>query len=208
MLSKQGFDLWANEYEQSVQMSEDRESYPFAGYKEILNAIYNEVMQSKGAKVLDIGFGTGVLASRLYEAGHDINGIDFSNEMIRIAQLKMPYAHLIEWDLSNGLPEHFKQKQYDFIISTYALHHISDQEKVTFIEELLPKLSEGGKILIGDVAFENRSKLEECRHNNLHHWDEDEFYFAFDEMKKALEGTCKLEFHGFSHCGGVIQLSK
>lgn len=208
MLSKQGFDLWANEYDHSVQVSEESNEYPFAGYKEILNAIYNEVMSHHQANVLDIGFGTGVLASRLYEAGHDINGIDFSNEMIRIAQLKMPYATLIEWDLTNGLPEHFNQKEYDFIISTYALHHISDEEKVTFIKDLLPKLSEGGKMLIGDVAFENRKKLEECRNANLHHWDEDEFYFAFDELKAALEGSCTLEFHGFLHCGGVIQISK
>ncbi|WP_270181423.1 class I SAM-dependent methyltransferase [Alkalihalobacillus sp. CinArs1] len=207
MLSKQGFDLWANEYDHSVQVSEESDSYPFAGYKEILNAIYNEVMSTEKANILDIGFGTGVLASRLYEAGHDINGIDFSNEMIRIAQLKMPYAQLIEWDLTHGLPEHFKKKQYDVIISTYALHHISDREKVAFIKELLPQLSENGKILIGDVAFENRRKLEACRSENLHHWDDDEFYFAFDELKAELEGSCKLEFHDFSHCGGVIQIS-
>ncbi|MCA0987592.1 hypothetical protein [Guptibacillus algicola] len=65
MLSKQGFDLWANEYDRSVQVSEESNEYPFAGYKEILNAIYNEVMSSNQANVLDIGFGTGVLASRL-----------------------------------------------------------------------------------------------------------------------------------------------
>ncbi len=67
MLNKQGFDLWANEYDQTVQVSEESNVYPFAGYKEILNTIFNEVMQNEKSKVLDIGFGTGVLTHKLYE---------------------------------------------------------------------------------------------------------------------------------------------
>lgn len=208
MLSKQGFNLWANDYDQTVQLSEESDAYPFAGYKEILNTIYNEVMQADQANVLDIGFGTGVLTSKLYEAGHSIKGIDFSNEMIRISQLKMPYAQLIEWDLTNGLPEHLKEETYDYIVSTYTLHHLTDDEKVQLIKELFPLLSDNGKILIGDVAFKNRENLEACRKENLHHWDEDEYYFAFDELKQMLVGECTLEFHEFSHCGGVIQISK
>lgn len=51
-----------------------RNEYPFAGYKKILNTIYNEVMQ------FDIGFGTGILTSKLYEKGHHIDGIDFSTD--------------------------------------------------------------------------------------------------------------------------------
>ena len=78
MLNKQGFDLWANEYDQTVQVSEESNLYPFAGYKEILNTIFNEVMQKEKSKVLDIGFGTGVLTNKLYENGHQVDGIDFS----------------------------------------------------------------------------------------------------------------------------------
>ena len=78
MLNKQGFDLWASEYDQTVRISEESNLYPFAGYKEILNTIFNEVMQKEQSMVLDIGFGTGVLTHKLYENGHQIDGIDFS----------------------------------------------------------------------------------------------------------------------------------
>ncbi len=71
------FDLWANDYDQTVQLSEESNLYPFAGYKTILNTIFNEVMQSGNQSVLDIGFGTGVLTNKLYENGHEITGIDF-----------------------------------------------------------------------------------------------------------------------------------
>ena len=57
--------------------------------------------------------------------------------MIAIAQSKMPTANLIEWDISNGLPNEILTKNYDSIISTYTLHHLADVDKITFIQSLL-----------------------------------------------------------------------
>lgn len=68
MLSCKGFDLWADGYDKSVGLSDEDGTYPFAGYKDVLNEIYNNVL-SRGGTVLDIGFGTGTLASKLYEKG-------------------------------------------------------------------------------------------------------------------------------------------
>lgn len=39
MLDNKGFDLWADAYDKRVGLSDDDNSYPFAGYKEILNQI-------------------------------------------------------------------------------------------------------------------------------------------------------------------------
>ncbi|MET3698909.1 putative AdoMet-dependent methyltransferase [Bacillus oleivorans] len=158
--------------------------------------------------MLDIGFGTGILTTKLYENGHPIVGIDFSAKMIVIASRKMPKANLIEYDFSKGLPASVQTNSYDFIISTYALHHLSDQVKGPFIQELLPLLTENGKILIGDIAFQTRSQLLECRELNLSHWDEDEDYFVFDELYESINAICKVEFQRISHCGGVIIISK
>lgn len=49
MLSKQDFDLWANGYDKTVQVSEESGVYPFAGYRAILNTIFNEVMVQENA---------------------------------------------------------------------------------------------------------------------------------------------------------------
>lgn len=204
MLNKQGFDLWAGKYDQTVQTSEENNQYPFAGYKEILNAIYTEIMERENSRVLDIGFGTGALASKLYENGHQIDGIDFSAEMIAIAKAKMPAANLLEWDINDGLPEEIAVKKYDSIASTYALHHLADAEKVGFIKGLLPLLAEGGKIYIGDIAFQTRDALEKCRKDSEGYWDEDEHYFVFEEIKAVLKGFCNCAFYPLSHCGGVI----
>ncbi|WP_203333446.1 class I SAM-dependent methyltransferase [Planococcus beigongshangi] len=208
MLNKQGFDLWANDYDRTVQLSEENNEYPFAGYKEILKGIFNEAMQKEGSAILDIGFGTGVLSAKLYEHGHSVDGIDFSEEMIAIAQEKMPEARLLQWDITNGLPEAIADSSYDSIISTYALHHLTDAEKTVFIENLLARLKPDGKIYIGDIAFRTREDLAKCRLDSIAYWDEDEFYFAYDEFEKSVAGLCRSEFHPVSHCGGVIILSK
>ena len=207
VLNKQGFDLWANDYDKTVKVSEESDLYPFAGYKNILNTIYNDVMQKDNSRVLDIGFGTGVLTSRLYENGHQIDGIDFSEKMISIAKDKMPLANLMEWDISNGLPNFVHGKKYDSIVSTYTLHHLSEEDKVTFIKSLLPFLAEDGKIYIGDVAFQTREKLELCKKTSINYWDDDEFYFVYDELNSMLQNICKIEFHPKSHCGAVFILS-
>lgn len=208
MLNKQGFDLWANEYDQTVNQSEEDNVYPFAGYKKIMNTIFNEVMQKEQSRVLDIGFGTGVLTSKLYENGHHVDGVDFSAEMIAIAQPKMPLANLIEWDISNGLPAELVKREYDAIVTTYALHHLADEDKITFIQSLLPLLADKGSIFIGDIAFQTREALEVCRKDSLGYWDEAEFYFVADEINSALADLCKCEFHPKSHCGGIFVITK
>ncbi|MCF6464825.1 hypothetical protein [Clostridium sp. Cult2] len=55
MLDNKGFDLWADDYDKSVQLSEEGNEYPFAGYKDVLGTIYNIVHRKEKAKVLDIG---------------------------------------------------------------------------------------------------------------------------------------------------------
>lgn len=64
MLDKKGFDLWAEGYDKSVGLSDDDNTYPFAGYKKILNEIYNQVLTTSAKRILDIGFGTGTLTTR------------------------------------------------------------------------------------------------------------------------------------------------
>ncbi|PPA70424.1 class I SAM-dependent methyltransferase [Jeotgalibacillus proteolyticus] len=208
VLNKQGFDLWAEDYDRTVTVSEENDRYPFAGYKEIVNTIFNEVMQKEGSRVLDIGFGTGVLTTKLYVNGHVIDGIDFSSKMVGIAQAKMPKANLIEWDIQNGLPQEISNQKYDSVISTYALHHLTDEDKITFISSLLPLLTNEGKLFIGDIAFETREKLEHCKKESADYWDHDEFYFVHEELNAALPVACSCRFYPISHCGGVLVISK
>ena len=207
MLDNKGFDLWADGYDKSVQLSEEDDEYPFAGYKDVLNTIYNIVHKREKARILDIGFGTGILTKKLYDDGYEIYGIDFSQNMIEIAKEKMPLASLIKYDFSKGLPEEIKDNSFDYIISTYAMHHLEDVEKNEFIEKLENYLNRDGKIIIGDIAFKTRELLEKCKTNYNEYWDDEEIYFVFEELKESLFNK-NISFTEISHCSGVIQISK
>ena len=74
MLDNKGFDLWADGYDKSVGLPDEEGAYPFAGYKQVLNEIYNRVLIDKCNSVLDIGFGTGTLTNKLYAQGCRIWG--------------------------------------------------------------------------------------------------------------------------------------
>ncbi len=205
MLNNTGFDLWADGYDKSVGLSDENGTYPFAGYREVLNRIYNGVLSGTGKSVLDIGFGTGTLTTKLYEQGCTIYGQDFSQRMIELAQAKMPMAKLYQGDFGVGLVDALKEQRYDAIIATYSLHHLSDTEKVVFLKGLLQLLNDGGAIYIGDVAFQTRADLEVCRKQTGDTWDDDEIYFVYDELKAAFP---QLTFEQCSCCAGVLTLKK
>lgn len=203
MLDNKGFDLWADGYDKSVGLYDEENTYPFAGYRDVLNAIYKKVLESDSNTVLDIGFGTGTLTTALYEKGLTVFGQDFSEEMIKIAKEKMPKAKLFAGDFTKGLVESLMENKYDVIIATYSLHHLTDDEKIHFIKSLINLLNPGGKILIGDVAFENRDTLEAYKESCKDYWDDEEFYFVYDEIKEYFSG---LSFEKYSFCAGVLSL--
>lgn len=205
MLDKKGFDLWAGDYEKTVNLIEETNDYPFAGYTTTLNEIYNIAHMGENKIILDIGFGTGVLTKKLYDDGYTIFGIDFSGKMIEIAKEKMPNANLVQHDFSTGLPQEFANEKFDLIISTYAMHHLDTDCKVKFIRQLLEHLNPDGKVVIGDVAFETRSMLESCKNASGSRWDDAEFYTVYEDLKEFFPNSA---FNKISHCAGVICFTK
>ena len=205
MLNQNEFDLWAEGYDKSVGVSEEENSYPFAGYKAVLGTIFQTVMEKPNAVVLDLGFGTGTLTAKLYENGCTVYGQDFSARMLELAAPKMPQAHLYQGDFTQGLVEPLLEQRYDFIVATYSLHHLTDEQKVSFLRVLREHLNPGGQILIGDVAFETRGELEQCRKDAGDEWDDEEVYFVVDELKKAFP---TLEYMQISFCSGVLSLGR
>lgn len=181
------------------------EGGPYAGYKQILNEVYNSVLTLKGKNILDIGFGTGTLTVKLYEQGCHIWGQDFSEKMIELAKSKMPEANLYQGDFSQGLAEELKQNRYDAIIATYSLHHLTDEQKVGFIKSIVPLLKDGGCIYIGDVAFDSHTEMEKSKALIGDKWDDEEIYFMVDAIIKVFP---PIKFERFSFCAGLFTIEK
>ena len=206
MLDRSVFDRWANDYNEEVRIADENDEYPFAGYTKIMNHIYNAIQKQPTSNVLDVGVGTGTLAKALYENGHNITAIDFSSEMLAVARRKMPDAVFYQHDFSVGLPSDIVGAKYDFIISTYALHHLPDEQKSAFIKSLLPYLSDNGVVFIGDIGFPTRKAFNECHEKNAADWDDDEYYFVFEELVDSMQNDCRITYEQMSHCAGLLKI--
>ena len=82
---------------------------------------------------------------------------------------------------------------------------MGDKQKIRFIRELLPLLTEEGKIYIGDVAFETRRQLNECKAKAGDEWDDEEIYFVYEELKTYIPN---LTFKKYSDCAGLFVIGK
>ena len=208
MLSSSGFDLWADGYDKAVGLSDEDGTYPFAGYRAVLNAIYQDIRGDKRAQsVLDIGIGTGTLAARLCGDGYAVTGVDFSPRMLDIARARTDNrARLLLGDMRGGFPAALEGERFDRIVCTYALHHLTDDEKPVFLRSLIDHLTEGGRVLIGDVAFPTREKLEACREQAGDEFDDEECYLVTDELP-TFPGI-RTTFAVMSPCAGLLTLER
>ena len=207
MLDSKGFDLWSDNYDTQVEISDEENVYPFAGYKKVLSTVYEKVRKQNPKNILDIGFGTGILAKKLYDDRYNIYGIDFSNEMLKKAKQKMPNAELLQFDFTDGLPKEFEQKQFDVILSTYAIHHIDDEAKKLYILKLLKSLNPKGILIFGDVAFETEKDMKAARKKDYEEWDDEEYYLIAERFNLWFP-YLKTDFIKISYCSGVCTIYK
>jgi len=205
MLDSKGFDLWADGYDAAVQISDDDDKYPFAGYKDVLAVIYADIMEKHPCNVLDIGIGTAVLAEQLYKNGNSITGVDFSQKMLAAAQEKMPEATLFCHDFTQSLPSKLNGQSFDFIVMTYSIHHLDDPQKLQLFDVLAKMLNPNGKIFIGDIAFETAKAQDACAVDAGDEWDGDEHYVVLEKLQPHLK-KFDFAYHQVSHCAGILTL--
>ena len=205
MPDDRNFDLWSDGYGASIHLLEDNDEYPVAGYARLLNEVYQKVRSSDARKILDAGFGTGILTRKLYKDGYEIYGVDASEQMVAAGKESMPNATLKMADYSMGLPLSLMHTEYDMIISTYALHHLDHYEKVSLINDMLRQLKDGGEIIIGDLAFECRREMKQFRKENKENWLYEDMYMLHEECSKDFPNA---KWTKISKCAGIVEIFK
>ncbi|SEB49167.1 methyltransferase domain-containing protein [Paenibacillus sp. GP183] len=150
---KWDFDHQAKTHDERV-LNNDNE---YKGYEEALKITIQWVSPRVGERGLDIGTGTGNLAGKFLDKGVQMAGIDQSKEMMKQCRSKHPQ---MEIKLGNFLAIPYLDGQFDFIVTTFALHHISDEQKLLALDEMRRVLKPHGRICITDLMFENETKKE------------------------------------------------
>ena len=147
-----GFDAQAEEYDENIKTT----GYHFnvhQHYDEALSMVrecINPLVHERG---LDIGVGTGNLAGLFLEKGVPMIGVDQSEQMLRVCLAKHPN---IDARRGHFLSLPVNDRGVDFVVSSYALHHLTDEEKELALAEMDRVLVNGGRIAITDLMFENQ----------------------------------------------------
>lgn len=112
----------------------------------------------KGAKILDLGCGTGVPFDKyLVDRGFKLTGVDFASNHIAAARKNVPTATFIESDFSTL---DFGTHKFDAIIAFYSIFHILREEQQELFNKMNSLLVNGGFILV-TLATSDSEDVEE-----------------------------------------------
>ena len=198
------FENWAPNYDNSIDDIAQAENFPFAGYDQVMDGICQEMTAEPGMSVLDIGTGTGNLARRVLDLGCRVCGTDLSASMLEKAREKIPEATLLEADLRESWPSSI-DGPYDRIVSAFVLHEFDLKKKISILLEAAQRLSPGGKIVIGDVAFPTHDDFERAHQRWHDRWDETEHYWVAETALEAAQQSGLLgRWIEVSTCAGIF----
>jgi 2-polyprenyl-6-hydroxyphenyl methylase/3-demethylubiquinone-9 3-methyltransferase len=120
-------------------------------------AFVRERLALKGARVLDLGCGGGILAEALAAGGADVLGIDAAGEQIEIAKLhalesgsKAEYRHVDAEQLAAEVPGSF-----DAICCMEMLEHVAQPERV--LAACATLLKPAGQLFLSTINRNARS---------------------------------------------------
>jgi 2-polyprenyl-3-methyl-5-hydroxy-6-metoxy-1,4-benzoquinol methylase len=121
---------------------------------------------SPGARVLDVGCGTGVPTARqLADAGCDVTGIDICEEVLEVARREVPGATFLRHDVVDVSGVHPAHGGFDAIVAFFSLLMLPRLELPAVLRRLHDQLEPGAYFLmsvidtdLGDVPIQ----LKQC----------------------------------------------
>lgn len=186
------FDNWADDYDDTVEANDGEYMDVFKNYNEILNETVKHISKFEGAKILDIGAGTGNLTNAASKIGYNVIGIEPNLKMRNIASEKYPFIKFLPGTFLS-LPID-QENSVDAIISSYAFHHLTDEEKKDAVKLFKDKLQKDGVVVIADTMYESEKEklatfkdVEDSGRSSLLHDLQTEFYTNHKFLKSIFE---------------------
>jgi putative AdoMet-dependent methyltransferase len=157
--------------------------------------VVDQASAGGSSSVLELGTGTGNLAILLEDFDRMVC-VDISANMLGIARAKLadrPNVEYVQADLLQCFEA--LEERFDVVISAYAIHHLTEEERHVLFRSVERSLEPGGRAVFGDLMFaddeERRDYLAALRskgESDLADEIEDEFFWNVEETIGELVG--------------------
>ena len=112
----------------------------------------------KGAQVLDLGCGSGALATRRLSERFQITGVELSSRMVELARHNIPSATFVRADMASV---EFPPELFDGVCAFYSLIHLPQQELPTLLRRVARWLKPGGLFVASMGSGEDPGSVED-----------------------------------------------
>lgn len=108
-----------------------------------------------GDTCVDLGAGTGFLALTIAPLIDSVIAVDISSVMTESLAERAEQAGLsnVKTEVADLRTFQLPEASVDLVVSSYALHHLRDNDKRALTAEAVRWLRPGGRIVIGDMMF-------------------------------------------------------
>lgn len=140
---------WDNEYQTNHHQERWDISTPSPELLGLLLALHLPPHTS----CLDLGCGSGTEAIFLAQQGHEVVGVDWSEQALSLAQAKAQSAGVqVQWQRGNVLDLPIKDSSIFFALERGCFHHILPEQRPQFAAEVYRVLRPGGYFFMRDAA--------------------------------------------------------
>lgn len=133
---------------------------------EILRSFYNHFINNKPKiNILDLGCGDGIITHELLKVNNSISTtlIDGSEDMLNKARKRLNgfnHTHFIKASFQEIIDKNLVQGNFDFIVSSLAIHHLTMDEKKALFRSIYSHLDTDGYFLNIDAVLAPTKALE------------------------------------------------
>lgn len=135
---------------------------------------FDAFLKSCKPKIIDLGCGMGHYSGYMAEQGFNVTGVDFSENMLKIAKKNYPKVKFIISDVCKL--DSLMGEKFDAVVLTYVLQYLSKKEASKLISNLKKSLNKNARMLL--FVREGNSVVEEVEPINP------EFKYEINEYSK------------------------
>jgi cyclopropane fatty-acyl-phospholipid synthase-like methyltransferase len=106
-----------------------------------LNEFLSHLRLARGARLLDVGCGTGSGTKHFFDHGMRVKGLDLSGSMIEVARRSYPYIRFTRKDIRDS---NYPAGELDAIWAGYSLFHMGREDFQTVLKKIRKTLVPDG----------------------------------------------------------------